>query len=57
MNKETIIHLYASEGFQELRTKRPNIITKGAPIALTSQEIPEVWGAVSQELWGKTKYM
>lgn len=32
------------------KDKRPNI-TKDAPIAFTAQEIPRVWGAVSQEPW------
>ena len=31
-------------------------MTKDAPIALISQEIPRVWGAVNQELWMK-KYV
>ena len=30
-------------------------MTKDAPIALIIQEIPKFWGAVSQELWVKTK--
>ena len=31
------------------------VITKDAPVALIIQDIPKVWGAVSQELWAKTK--
>ena len=31
-------------------------MTKDAPIALISQEIPRVWGAVNQELGMKTEY-
>jgi len=38
------------------KDKRPNIATEDAPIAL-SQEIPRVWGAVSQKPWRKFKYI
>ena len=41
---------------QELRTET-NIMTKDATVALIAQEIPRVWGAVSQETWMKTKYI
>lgn len=37
--------------------KRPNIMTKDVLFVLTVQEIPRVWGARSQELWTKTKYI
>lgn len=48
--------LYGSEAPSGTEDKRPNIILKDAPIALITQGIP-VWGAVSQELWMKTKYI
>ena len=34
--------------------KKPYIMIKDAPIALILQEIPKVWGAVSQKQWMKT---
>lgn len=36
--------------FQELKIKRPNIITKEVPIALITVEIPRVLAAMGQEL-------
>lgn len=43
--------------FQELRTKKPNIMTKDVPIAHIAQKIPRVWGAMSQELCRKANYI
>ena len=48
-------HLYDSKAISGTEDKRPNIITKDAPIALIAQEIPRVWGAVSQELTHRIK--
>ena len=48
-NKTLILHLYGSEVFLGAKDQRPNIITKDAPTALTTHEIPRVLGAVSQE--------
>lgn len=41
----------------ETEDKKPNIITKNAPIALITQEIPRVLGAMSQKAQMKTKYI
>ena len=49
-------HLYDPETFSGTESKRPNI-TKDAPIALISQEIPRVCIFVIQEVWVKTKYI
>lgn len=43
--------------FSATEDKRPNIIIKDTPIVLTTQEIPRVSGAISQELWVKSKYI
>lgn len=39
--------------FSGTEDKRPNIIIKDATLLIV-QEIPKVWGGVSQELWMKT---
>ena len=49
--------LYGSEMILGTQNRRPNIITKDAPITLITREIPKVWWAVSQALWMKTKYI
>lgn len=48
---------YGSETILGIEGKTPNIMMKDATIALTAQEIPRVWDAVSQELWTNTKYI
>ena len=48
-------HFYGSEVISGTEGKRPNIITKDALITLITQEIPRIWGPVSQEEWTKTK--
>lgn len=50
MNNKTPFHLYGSEAILGAEGKRPNV-TKDTPIALTAQEMPRVWGAVSLEPW------
>lgn len=56
MNNKTPIYLNGSEGISGSKDQRPNNTkTKGAPIALTAQEIPRVSRAVTQEPWMKTK--
>lgn len=37
--------------FSETEDKKPNIITKDAPLGLTVEEIPKGLGTVSQKLW------
>ena len=49
MNNHIPISL-ALKSFQELKTK-------DAPIALISQKIPRVLGAVNSKLWMKTKFI
>lgn len=39
--------------FSGTEDKRPNIIIKDATLLIV-QEIPKVWGGISQELWMKT---
>lgn len=51
-----LCHLFGPEMFLVIEDEKPNI-TKDVPIALIDQEIPRVWGAMSQELWKKTKYI
>lgn len=41
----------------EAEDKRPNIITKNAPIILITQETSRVLGAMSQKAQMKTKYI
>ena len=48
-------HLYDFEAILGTEDKRPKIITKDAPIALITQKIPRVLGALSQKPWMKTK--
>ena len=50
-------HFYGSEVFSEADDERPMVITKDAPIALITWEIPRVLGAVRQELWAEIKYI
>lgn len=54
MNK-TPFHLGGSEVILGTENKQTDW-TKDAPIALITQEIPGVWGAVSQGSWMETKY-
>ena len=49
MTSKTPFHLYGSEVISESKDKRPNVMTKDAPIALLTLEIPRVWGTVGQE--------
>ena len=45
---DTHFTFLALKQFQDLRTK-DNIVTKDTPIAYMAEEIPRLWGAVSQE--------
>jgi len=54
---EHSFHLYGSKVFSATVDKRSNIIIKDTPIVLATQEIPRLLGAVSQELWVKSKYI
>lgn len=49
--------LYVSEAILRTEDNRPNVITKDAPIALITQEIPRVLEAVSPEQQIKSKYV
>lgn len=49
---------FTINGFQRIlgtEDKRPNIITKDAPIVLITQEITRVWGSCEPKTWKKTK--
>ena len=43
------IPMYGWKAIAGTEAKRPNIVTKDAPIALITSEIPRVLGAVSQK--------
>lgn len=43
--------------FSGTEDKRPNIISKDAPVALIAQEIPRVWGSCEPGAMMKTKYV
>lgn len=51
-----LCHLFGPEMFLVIEDEKPNI-TKDVPIALIDQEIPRVWGAMSQEFRMETKYI
>ena len=55
--KDTHFTFIVSEVFSGTEDERPNIMTKDAFIAATAQEIPRLWGAVSQEPWTVAKYI
>lgn len=55
MNKRHPFHLCDPEAFSG--TKRPNIITKDSPIALTAQEIPRALGATEPGTRDRPKYI
>lgn len=55
--QDTCFLFMALEQFSGTKDKRPNIMTKNAPIALITQENPRAWGAVSHELGTKTNYV
>ena len=50
-------HHQGSEVISATEDDRPNVLTKDAPIALITQEIPRVLRAASQKLWTETKYI
>lgn len=50
-------HLYGFEAFSGNEDKKANIRRNNVPVALIAQEISQVWGALSQELWIKTKWI
>ena len=56
-NKTPIISPCGSESVSETEGKRPNTMIKDSSIALITQEIPKILGAVSQKPWRKTKYI
>lgn len=49
MNNGHPFYLYGSELILGAEDKRLHGITKDASIVLVTQEIPQVWGAMSQE--------
>lgn len=51
------LHLCGSVAISGTKDQTTNIRTKVAPIALTAQEMPRVWGAVRQKPWAKTRCM
>ena len=48
-------YLWSDFRISKTQDKRPNFVTKDGPNALIFQEILRVLGAMSQELWMKTK--
>lgn len=51
MNNMTLISPLCSEAISGSKDKRPNVLTKDAPFAVNTQEIPRIWGPMTQELW------
>ena len=52
MTSKTPFHLYGSEVISESKDKRPNVMTKDAPIALIFQKILSILGTYEPEIMG-----